>query len=294
VSIIIPVHKTIPYLKECINSVLCQTHIQIEIIIACNGSLHPIDCKFFLNVKDSRITYIKTRTGRHHARNEALQKAKGEYIQFLDYDDYLFEDKIESQIFILNKFPDKQMISICKWKKFNENIKNGYKFPFDHLFKNNETTFFNLIASMGEKGGFVATAAWLVRKSDVIDIKWIDAPNDDAVFFSELYFKNPSISMIDRVLVGYRMHDSNSSTIQNKEQFDLLIRGWLQISRNLKSKASKDIYHYLYRAFAIILKLSRAFNFYRYIEILGLVIFYSIKARQRPIDFIKTVKRSFN
>ncbi len=289
ISIIIPAHKKISYLKDCVKSALNQSYKNIEVIIACNNKLEPTECQSFLNIKDNRLYYIKTLNGRHNARNEALQFANGNYIQFLDYDDLLFSDKLEKQIAALSIFPGKNIISISKWKKFHDDINTNYKFPFKHLFKNTDISFFDLISLIGKKGGFIPTAAWLVPKKLIKDIRWIEVPNDDAVFFSELFSKNPLILMIDKTLVGYRMHESNTSTIKNKKQFDQLIKGWSIIFKNLGRKKTVDIYKYFFDSYSILLFKSKKLDFYRFNYLFYLLIIYAIKSKQSPIKILKTL-----
>lgn len=111
VSIIIPIHKTTPYLKECVHSALGQTHKNIEVLAVCNGELSTQQCSDFLDIEDDRLYFMNSLPGRHCARNEGLKEAKGDYIQYLDYDDILIEDKIEKQLQDLDAM---EAISICQ------------------------------------------------------------------------------------------------------------------------------------------------------------------------------------
>lgn len=97
VSIIIPVFNTEKYLKRCIDSLIQQTLKEIEIICVNDGSKDKS-----LNIleeyaqKDSRITIInKSNEGQSIARNIGIQKAKGEYIGFVDSDDWVDKDFYE-------------------------------------------------------------------------------------------------------------------------------------------------------------------------------------------------------
>lgn len=292
VSIIIPVHKTIPYFKDCVLSALSQSYKDIEVIIACNHTLTRKACEEFLAIKDTRLVFIETKKGRHHARNEALQIAKGDYIQFLDYDDYLYRDKIHLQLQAIEKKRDFSVLSLCKWKKFSDSIDDGYKFPYPYLFEDTYKSLIELVELLGCRGGFVATIAWLFPKDLIKNIKWIDAPNDDAVFISDLIKKKPEVSLINSTLAGYRIHDFNTSTLTEKKELDLLLKGWQHISINLKEYASVKVYQYLYRAYVIILKQSKVFNYHKYFKVLMLVISYGFKSKQSFIKILKDIKRS--
>lgn len=91
ISVIIPVYKVERYLKECVASVMCQTYPHLEIILVDDGS--PDNSGRMcdeLALTDSRIKVVhKTNGGLSSARNAGLEVSTGEYIAFLDSDDYV-------------------------------------------------------------------------------------------------------------------------------------------------------------------------------------------------------------
>lgn len=89
VSIIIPAYNTEDYIEECIESILNQTYIYLEIIIINDGSDDKTGeiCQKYADI-DKRIKYIEERNGGvSKARNVGLRMAKGDYITFVDSDD---------------------------------------------------------------------------------------------------------------------------------------------------------------------------------------------------------------
>jgi glycosyltransferase involved in cell wall biosynthesis len=90
-SIIVPVYNVEEYLKRCIESLIEQTYKNIEIILVDDGSTD--NCSAMcdsLAKKDKRIkAFHKNNGGLSDARNFGLRKAKGEYILFVDSDDYI-------------------------------------------------------------------------------------------------------------------------------------------------------------------------------------------------------------
>ena len=90
-SIIIPVYNVEPYLDKCISSIIHQTCVDIEIILVDDGSTDNslLICKKYAEV-DSRITLVhQDNLGVSAARNRGLELATGEWIGFVDSDDYL-------------------------------------------------------------------------------------------------------------------------------------------------------------------------------------------------------------
>lgn len=97
VSIIVPIYKVEPYIRQCINSILNQTYKNLEIILVDDGS--PDDCGMICDEyaqKDTRIKVIhKENGGLSSARNAGLEVAKGDFIAFIDSDDYVSENFIK-------------------------------------------------------------------------------------------------------------------------------------------------------------------------------------------------------
>ncbi len=95
ISVIIPCYNQAPYLPDMITSLQRQTYEQWEALIVDDGSIddtRAIVAKYAAN--DARIRYIvKANGGVSSARNEGLRQAKGNYIQFLDGDDFLEPEK---------------------------------------------------------------------------------------------------------------------------------------------------------------------------------------------------------
>ena len=100
VSIVIPIYNVEKYLRQCLDSVINQTLKDIEIICVNDGS--PDRCEDILKdyaMLDRRIKVInKVNGGLSSARNAALPVAQGEYVFFLDSDDWLSLDCIENLV----------------------------------------------------------------------------------------------------------------------------------------------------------------------------------------------------
>ena len=96
-SIVIPVYNTAPYLKECIDSVLNQTQKEIEVIAVDDGSTdNSLEILHELQKKHPQLTVIhQENLGVGGARNTGMALAVGEYIYFLDSDDYIAENALE-------------------------------------------------------------------------------------------------------------------------------------------------------------------------------------------------------
>lgn len=93
-SIIVPVYNVEKYLDECINSILIQDEIVYELLLIDDGSTDssPIICDRFAQ-KDNRVKVVHRKNGwLSRARNSGLDIAKGEYVTFVDSDDFVSRD----------------------------------------------------------------------------------------------------------------------------------------------------------------------------------------------------------
>ena len=101
-----PVYKVEPYLKRCIDSVRCQTYRNLQIILVDDGS--PDSCGDICDrytEQDSRIITIHQKNeGLSGARNNGLLFAKGEYIAFLDSDDWVHPSMYETLINMIERY----------------------------------------------------------------------------------------------------------------------------------------------------------------------------------------------
>lgn len=97
VSVVIPVYNTEKYLEKCVNSVLNQTYKNTEIILVDDGSRDESGkiCDNFAKAYENISAYHTENRGQSHARNYGIKKSKGEYISFIDSDDYIAKDMIE-------------------------------------------------------------------------------------------------------------------------------------------------------------------------------------------------------
>ena len=97
ITIVVPVYKVEKYLKKCVDSLLCQTYKNIEIILVDDGSPDtcPQLCDEYAQKNSNVVTYHKPNGGLSDARNYGVQKASGDWIVFVDSDDYVESSYVE-------------------------------------------------------------------------------------------------------------------------------------------------------------------------------------------------------
>ena len=128
-SIVVPVHNAEPYLRQCVESVLSQDVNDLELVLVDDGSedLSGEICDEYA-IKDRRVAVIHQNCqGVSVARNKGIEIASGEYIVFLDADDYWISDNVLSCIDI-----DGGNADIVKF---------NYAFVYDYSMKNSYLHF---------------------------------------------------------------------------------------------------------------------------------------------------------
>lgn len=294
VTIIIPAHITTPFLKQCVESALNQTYKKIEVLIICNGTLTINACKNFLDIHDSKLIFSQSKEGRHHARNKGLLIAKGDYIQFLDYDDILFLDKIEKQLQTIQLFQEENLISISKWNLFNEKLKKNSDINLVYLFSKPKISGLEFYKLLGKHKGYIMTASWLIPKNSIKNVLWEDVPNDDALFISEIINANTYIITVPSILTTYRNHTNNTRIIRTKKQLRKLIYSWKKIRKNLKKMNHYLVSRYFFNAHFYMLKYSVNCKGYHFFRLLWTFNFLGFRGKVPFFTILKKNKELFN
>ncbi len=131
ISIIVPVYNVEKYIRRCLDSLLCQSYHNLEIILIDDGSpdMSGAICDEYAN-KDKRIKVIhKENGGVSSARNSGLDIAQGDYIGFVDPDDYVSADMYE---FLYSQMTDSQS-DIVQCNFLQTDSSGNEKRFFDHI-----------------------------------------------------------------------------------------------------------------------------------------------------------------
>ena len=198
VSIIVPVYKVEQYLKRCMDSVLNQTYKNIEVILVNDGSPDncPALCDEYAKI-DSRVRVIhKENGGLSSARNVALDSVKGDYIFFVDSDDWLALDTLE----VLNEYLEKDydMISFQRTYLTEEKVvEKGEKNP-----KDMDVSQYIDASFLGRYDFFVTTK---IFKAEVFNnIRFLEGRNyEDLEIMHRLFLNMKKVVGLDYFLYYY-------------------------------------------------------------------------------------------
>ena len=130
ISVIVPVYKVEPYLRQCVDSILNQTYANLEVILVDDGS--PDRCGAICDeyaAQDSRVRVIhKSNGGQSTARNMALDVCTGDYIAFVDSDDWLEAKAYEEMM----RFIQEQKLDVvyCVPNEITDGVINGTRYHY--------------------------------------------------------------------------------------------------------------------------------------------------------------------
>lgn len=230
VSVVIPVYNIEKYLRECLDSVVHQTLQEIQIILIDDGSTDSSGeiCKEYAQKYSTVEYFYKTNGGSASARNMGIDHAKGEYIGFIDSDDWVEKNMYERMY--LKAVEQKADIIFCR--SFEDECPGSYEYVMPKsgyytLENMKEAIFPYLLPSVMPKGNFrnIRWCNWLrLYKKEIIDkhnIRFYEKSRrcEDLGFsvactiFSQNYF------VLDECLYHNRPNEASKSRNYTKEMW---------------------------------------------------------------------------
>lgn len=225
ISVIVPVYNVENYLRECLESIINQTLKEIEIL--CIDDCSTDNSYSILEEyakKDNRIILIKNleNKGGGYNRNIGIKEARGEYISFIDSDDYILKDYLENLYNTAKKY-NSDIVNTLNIKTYIEETKKTYKFDFN--FKNEEfESEWNLrdIENLSSYNS-VAPYVWnkLYKKSFLLNnkiyfLEYKVSTAEDADFTIRLMAHKPRISFNNKSIYFYRKHQTSLTSTVDK------------------------------------------------------------------------------
>lgn len=202
VSIIIPIYNSEESIIRCVSSLMNQTYNDIEVILVNDGSVDKSeDICLSLCDKDSRIKYyLKENGGAASARNYGLSKSIGDFIMFVDSDDYIMPNMVETMIQCQSKDNVDWVISGMKViSKYKKSINS-----FGDALNLNIVAFGEIIAKYYSKAIIHSPCNKLYKRSLIKEYMNTDFRWGEDYVFNVMYMKNiQTVSVISNPLYVY-------------------------------------------------------------------------------------------
>ena len=220
VSVVLPVHGRAQHLESVINSIMSQTHLPVEIIISQNNAKENVKCEVSRLAQTNRLIKIIDTNypdSLSFARNVAINKSSGDYIAFIDDDDYWMPEKLGLQISKAVEMGAGLVAS--NFHEFNE---------VDGIFSKSSYKSWrgeSWINALNQGNPFAGGSAALVRRDVFDSVGLFDEgmPScEDHDMWWRIAISGETLFFLEDDLVGIR---KNSQNISNNEEF--MIRGHL-------------------------------------------------------------------
>jgi glycosyltransferase involved in cell wall biosynthesis len=252
ISIIIPVFNRENLIKQTLDSVLSQFYANWECIIVDDGSTdNSISVIDSYVIKDNRFKLISRPNNRlkgaSTCRNIGLENSCGDFIQFLDSDDFLSDNKISEQIKLL-KDCSENVIAICKWGRFKNDIYSSQIHESLRSYRN----FDNMLTFLDELGyskGYFPPNAYLIKMDIIRKVGlWNEniSINDDGEFMMRVIANTDKIYFAPHAIAYYRdTENGNLSCFNNKQRVNDAIESWKLVESYLKIKFKRNCISYV-------------------------------------------------
>lgn len=258
ISVIVPVYNEEKYLSRCIDSILGQSLSELEVILIDDGSTDntPMICDNYVK-RDKRVKVIhKKNSGQGFSRNEGIKIASGEYISFVDSDDYLDLSMYEKMYNCTNNGQVDSVI--CDWHLVNEMNKissdiNNINVLKKNLYKNKEVRQEILLNVIGTKledksGNDISLAVWnkIYKRKIVIDknIKFLSEReyiSEDLIFNVNFFSTSTSCYVLKEKLYYYFDKSNSFSRSYNEDLFDKSKKMYVYLMNRFKTEIDKEI-----------------------------------------------------
>lgn len=260
ISVIVPIYNVEKYLDRCVDSIINQTYKNLEIILVDDGS--PDNCPQICDdyaKKDSRIKVVhKENGGLSDARNVGMEVATGEYVSFIDSDDYVSLDFYETlfQTMIDN---DSDIVE-CSVVKFYED--NNFDEYSDDLKVTNYDTLYGLEGLINENPFKQHVWNKLYKSSVALDIPYaVGKLNEDEFWTYQIFGKAKKVTRINKTMYHYFQRGSsimgNGYNIRRLDALEGKMNRQAYIEKNfptLATKAKVDLYGSCMFAYQSVLK----------------------------------------
>ncbi|CIX14089.1 glycosyl transferase family protein [Streptococcus pneumoniae] len=220
ITVIVPVYNVENYLRKCLDSIITQTYKNIEIVVVNDGSTDASGeiCKEFAEM-DHRITYIEQENaGLSAARNTGLNNMSGNYVTFVDSDDWIELDYVET---LYKKITEYQAdIAVGNYYSFNESEGMFYfHISGDSYYEkvyDNVSIFENLYETQ-EMRSFALISAWgKLYKARLFEQLRFDIGKlgEDGYLNQKVYLLSEKVIYLNKSLYAYRIRKGSLSNGQ--------------------------------------------------------------------------------
>lgn len=223
ISIVIPVYNAEKYIENCVKRIIAQKDIEFELILIDDGSKdNSLKICQEIAKQDNRIqVYTQSNMGVSEARNHGVRKSKGDYIYFMDADDFLVENALK----IITECLQKEEIDLFMfdYKKIRSEKEIENNISIQELHKENRETALEKMV-VGNVGGFVWNKIYkrtIIEENDLIFDTKLNICEDLDFNIRYIMLCHKIASIDAKLYMYYQSNDSSYNKKDNMKWFSI-------------------------------------------------------------------------
>jgi glycosyltransferase involved in cell wall biosynthesis len=230
ISIVVPIYNIESYVKTCIDSIINQTYQNLQIILINDGSKDKSGeiCDTFAK-RDSRVKVIHTSNkGLSAARNEGIRRSSGDYIMFIDGDDYITLNALEDIVRIINEQNNIDIITGKMILYYNDTKQVKENFDFDQNKISNKSGLEVLNYYFEEIPAFMWSACRSIYKRQLLtdnELYFTEGiTSEDLDLIPRIFMCADKVAVYNKPFYYYRKlrPDSIINTVNTKKIYDIV------------------------------------------------------------------------
>ena len=250
-SIVIPVYNVESYLKECIESILSQTYKNYEIILVDDGSTDnsPKICDDYEEKYQNILVIHNKNGGASSARNAGTKKAVGEYIIYMDSDDFILDKEFLKKL--AKKIKNKTDIIFYKYQKYFNKTKKLEECKFSYSLAIKEKSYVDKITVLVKENAFFGMPWNRVTRKEILLKNKIEFEEglvgEDMDWNYNVILNSSSIDFIDEPMIAYRQREGSVTSnykLKNLLDFIYILEKWSEyIKKEVKDESLKNAFY---------------------------------------------------
>ncbi|MFR0541197.1 glycosyltransferase [Lactobacillus delbrueckii] len=252
VSIIVPVYNVDKYLQQCVESLVNQSYHNLEIVLIDDGSKDTSGqvCDYFAEKYKEINVFHKANSGLGLTRNYGLERINGEYVTFVDSDDYLQQDAIQRLVDGLDDGKNDTVIG--GFTKVTDEGKELYTETYPEEVVDNGQVYSHLfnrmLGSSPDEHDSIKPSVWnalysvkLIKTHNLRFVSERELISEDIVWDSDYYRYSKSVKVITSSSYYYRYNPTSLSQTYKPDRYERSIKFYkYMIDKTSKTEIAKD------------------------------------------------------
>ncbi|WP_208558910.1 glycosyltransferase family 2 protein [Marinilactibacillus kalidii] len=253
VSVIIPTYNVERYIEECMDTVLAQTYESLEVIVIDDGSTDATPYLLKQYEKNVSLTLNKQNKGQGAIRNQGIEQATGDYLLFVDSDDWIEKNTIETLVFKAQQ-TEADLVRFNGQSFFDgaEQYEKSVDYNFSSVLEEHVVYEGETLLDKNLKAYSASPCLYMVKKA-LLDAKHIRFPegvlHEDEYFTTKVFISSKTMIYVDKIFYHRRYRVASTMTESTPHHKIKSFESYLEIFRLLETDYQSDRYTSIQKVF---------------------------------------------